>query len=291
MNVRSRIVIAFKFMRVLPIFNLMRRTFIALWFGLCSLACSHYSIQQTSLVPPAIPSPIPASTVGPDFALLGSYVTRASDPNRLQDASLWVSRGIATGTFEYAFHPASIRVTGFTAPSTGAIRAQRDGFSNPARPVWGGGPGAVVRILRYNERHNLTFTGDLWLAIAPSRIDSRCIEDCNFASGGGARVDRSAAFMFNQGLQYRFRLLPEIGFTTSVTLQNLLRNDEIRERSALGGRSKIRMGAPHPMLDAGVELTPWPWVSVNPVVGWIAPPGALRYGASLSLVVRFHASR
>ena len=269
----------------------MRSTLIAFGFALCLLGCSRYTIQQTSLVPPAILSPIPASTPGPDFALLGSYVMRASDPNRIEDASLWVTKGIATGTFEYAFRPASIRVTGFSAPSTGAYRANTDGFANPGRPVWGGGPGAVVRLLRHNERHNLTFTGDLWLAVAPSRIDSRCIEDCDLASGGGARLDRSAAFILNQGLQYRFRLLPQIGFTTGFTLQTMVRNDEIRERSALGGRSKVRMGAPHPMLDTGVELTPWPWVSVHPMVGWIAPPGALRYGPSLSLVLRFHAAR
>jgi hypothetical protein len=250
--------------------------------------CSRYAIQQTSLVPPAVPTPIPASTVGPDFAMLGSYVTRARDPNRMDDASLWVTKGIVTGTFEYAFRPVSVRVTGFSAPSSGAYRAQSDGFVNPGRPVWGGGPGVVVRIIRHSERHNLTFAADLWLAIAPSRIQSRCTEDCSFASGGGARVDRSAAFIFNQGLQYRLHIVDQFALTTSFALQTLVRNDEFREGSRLGGRSKVRMGAPHPMLDLGVEVTPWPWVSLSPIVGWIAPPGALRYGPSLSLVLRFH---
>jgi hypothetical protein len=266
----------------------MRAIALAVWMGLLCLGCSKYTIQQTSLVPPAIPSPVPASERGADFALLGSYVTRAHSPNQMEDASLWVTRGIASGTFEYAFRPASVRFTGFSAPSSGAWRAQPDGFDKPGRPIYGGGPGAVVRLLRESERHNFTFTGDVWLAIAPSRIDSRCTEDCDFASGGGARIDYSAAFMLNTGLQYRLRILKQIGITTSFTLQTLVRNDEVREDSTLGGRSKVRMGAPHPMLDLGVELTPAPWVSLHPLVGYVGPPGPLRYGPTLSLVLRFH---
>jgi hypothetical protein len=263
---------------------------VALWLALWCTACGTYAIQQTSLVPPAIPSPIPAAKTGPDFALLGAYVSRAHDPGGLEDASLWVTKGIASGTFEYSFRPASVRFTVFTSPGRGAVRGQIGGFDKPDGSVYGGGPGAVIRLVR-NDRNDLTLTGDLWLAVAPSRIDSKCIEDCSFASGGGTRTDWSAAFMLNNGLQYRLRFVEQLAMTASFGLQTLVRNDEVREHSELGGRSKVRIGAPHPLLDLGLELTPTPWVSFQPLVGWIGPPGALRYGASAMLVVRVHGQR
>jgi hypothetical protein len=183
-----------------------------------------------------------------------------------------------------------VRFTAFTSPGRGAVRGQAGGFDRPDGSVYGGGPGAVIRLVR-NDHNDLTLTGDLWLAVAPSRIDSRCIEDCSFASGGGTRKDWSAAFMLNNGLQYRLRFIEQLALTASFGLQTLVRNDQVRERSELGGRSKVRMGAPHPLLDLGLELTPTPWVSLQPLIGWIGPPGALRYGPSAMLVVRVHGQR
>jgi hypothetical protein len=267
---------------------MMRGAFTAIWLGLVCSACGVYSIQQTSLVPPAVPSPIPAAARGPDLALMGTYVTQHMGSSGLKDASLWVTRGVASGTFEYSFRPASVRFTLFSAPGRGAVRAQPDGFAKPDGNVWGGGPGAVIRLIRDSDKNNLTLTGDLWLAVAPSRLESRCIEECDGATGGGRHTDWSSAFMFTTGLQYRLRFIDQLAFTASFALQTLVRNDELRERSELGGRSKVRMGAPHPLLDAGIELTPSPWVSVHPTIGWIGPPGSLRYGASAMLVVRLH---
>lgn len=269
----------------------MRSAAVAVWLGLWCAACGTYSIQQTSLVPPAIPSPIPASKTGPDFALLGAYVSRAHDPGGLKDASLWVTKGIASGTFEYSFRPASVRFTLFNSPGRGAVPGQTTGyFAKPDGSVWGGGPGAVIRLVR-NERSDLTLTGDIWLAVAPSRIDSRCVQDCDWASGGGVRTDWSAAFMLNNGLQYRLHFIEQLALTSGFGLQTLVRNDRVRENSELGGRSKVRIGAPHPLLDLGLELTPTPAFSLNPVVGWIGPPGALRYGASAMLILRVHGQR
>ncbi len=84
------------------------------------------------------------------------------------------------------------------------------------------------------------------------------------------------------------RLVEQFGITTGFGLQTLVRNQEFRPESTLGGRSKVRMGAPHPIFDLGVEVAPLPWVSFSPVLSWIAPPTPLRYGPSFSLVLRFH---
>lgn len=255
-------------------------------------ACSSYQVQQTSLVPAAIPSPVPAHAQGPDFAVLGSWITSAQQRDWLEDSSLWVAKGLASGTFEYAWRAVGVRATGFAAPSTGAYRADPNGFDNPKRLVWGGGPGLVVRLLRDEKRrHDLTLTFDTWLVIAPSRIDARCVDNCERASGAGARIDQSAAAMLNNGLQYRAHILDQLAVTTGFTLQTLVINDEIRPDSTLGGRSKVRMGAPHPLIDAGLEITPIPALTLGALVGWIGRPTPMRYGPNVMFVARFHAER
>jgi hypothetical protein len=264
-----------------------------LWVWIASVlsACSTYAVQQTSLVTPGVIAPAPASTTGPDFAVLGSYVTSVRDRAGMDDSSLWVARGQAVGTFEYAFRPASVRVTAFSSSSSRAVRGQPSGFANPGGSVFGMGPGAVIRILRDNPRHNLSLVGDLWLAVAPSRTRSSCIDNCEFASGGGTRRDRSTAFMFNTGLQYRLRPIEYVALTLGANAQTLLRNTEVRPESKLGGRSKVRMGAFHPLLDVGVELWPVRWFSIAPMVSWIGPPAPLKYGPTVSVVIRFHVDK
>ncbi len=250
--------------------------------------CSTYSVQQTSLVPSAIVVPTPSATLGSDFALLGSYVTSVRDRASMSDSSLFVSRGQAVGTYEYAFRHASIRGTAFSAPGQGAVRGQPGGLSNPGGTVVGAGPGGVVRLIRDNEHHNLTITGDLWLAIAPSSTQSACVDNCTFALRGGAHRDRSVAFMFTTGLQYRVRPVSFLALTAGAALQTLLTNDEVRPESAFGGRSKVRMGALHPLLDAGIEVYISDWFTLSPMVSFIGPPAPLVYGPTVSLVLRFH---
>jgi hypothetical protein len=254
-------------------------------------ACSRYTVQQTSLVPAAVIAPAPASQQGADFALLGSYLTTFGARDWYSDSSLWVARGQAVGTFEYAFAGGSVRATAFGGPSAGAVRAQANTFDSPRRATWGGGPGGLLRFMRADPNDDLALTGDLWLADSPSRIDSNCNDSCTFASGGGRRIDRSAAFMFNSGLQYRHLFLRQLHLTLGAGLQTLVTNDAVREDSRLGGRSKVRMGAPHPLFDLGLEWLPAPWFGLSPVLAWAAPPTPLLYGPTVALVVRLHVAR
>jgi hypothetical protein len=235
--------------------------------------------------------PTPASHPGSDFAMLGSYVTSVRDREALNNSSLWVARGQAVGTYEYAWRPASIRATAFSSPAQGAVRGQPGGLANPQGTVFGAGPGAVVRILRDNPRHDLFITGDLWLAIAPSRVSATCVDRCMFASGSGEHRDRSAALMFNTGAQYRLRILDSLALTFGAAGQTLLTNKEMRPASKLGGRSKVSMGYLHPLLDFGVEMSPVSWFTVAPMVSWIGAPAPLYYGPVVSLVIRFHPER
>lgn len=254
----------------------------------CLVGCSSYSVQQTSLVPPAILVPTPSATAGSDFAMLGSYVTSVRDRASMHDSSLFVARGQAVGTYEYGFRHGSIRATAFSAPAQGAARGQPSGFSNPSGMVGGGGPGGVVRLIRDRPEHNLTITGDLWLAVAPSRMRTACEGYCAFAEGGETRRDRSAAFMFTTGIQYRFRPAEFLAFTAGAALQTLLTNDAVRDSVAVGGRSKVRMGTLHPLLDAGVEVYVSDWFTLSPMVSFIGAPAPLVYGPTVSLVLRFH---
>jgi len=256
--------------------------------ALCAACQSRYTVQQTSLVPPAIVTPAPAARPGADFALLGSYVTGVRDRPWQKHASVWTARGYSVGTFEYGFRRAGVRLTGFGAPGRGAVAGEGKVMPNPGGTTWGGGPGALIRLLAPTSRHGLVLTTDLWLAIAPSRVQSECIDECNRTSGGGAYTDRSAAVMTTVGLSYRHRLIDALALTSSFAFQTLVTNDETRRDSVIAGRSKVRMGAPHPLFDLGIEWTPIPWVSVSPLVGWIAPPSPSLYLPTVSLVLRAH---
>ncbi len=254
------------------------------------LGCSRYSVRQTSLVPPAISMPAPASDLGADLALTGNYLLAAQQRSWFDNRSLWVTRAQGVGMFEYAFRPVSIRVGGFNAPSNGAERADAEGFRRPPGSVWGGGAGVVFRWLRDDPKNDLFLGVDVWLAIAPSRTSSTCIENCTFSTEGGTRVDRSAALMLNNALSYRHRFIPQLGLVTGFGLQTLFDNRALRENSAWGGRSKIRMGAPHPIFHAAIEVSPARWMSIAPTIEWSAPPTPMLYGPSVGLTVRVHPS-
>ncbi len=252
--------------------------------------CHSYNIAQTSLVPPAIIVPTPSGAPGSDIALLGSYVTSVRDRDSMKDSSLFVSRGQAVFTYEHAFRHVSVRGTGFSAPGRGAERGQPSGLSNPGGSVVGAGPGIVARLIRDNPHHNLTITGDLWLAVAPSTTSASCINNCDigFVLSSEERRDRSTSFMFNTGLQYRFRPIDFFALTAGAGLQTLLTNEAVRTESTFGGRSKVHMGALHPLFDAGVELYLTKWFTLSPMVSFIGPPAPLVYGPTVSVVLRFH---
>lgn len=255
--------------------------------------CNSYRVNQTSLVPSAILSPPVAFKPGFDGSLTGTYTAGSvSRTENGKDASLWVSRGTLLTALEYSGRTAGGRLQLFQGFNTGADRVTRNNVGKPSGQVWGFGPGLVIRTLHDHPHHRLTFDASTLFVVSPSRV----LADCTTCESGeifevdrsGFSHDRSVAFMLSGGIQHRILLAENLRVLWGFNLQTSVTNRFALDRS-IPGRSKVNMGAPHPVLTAGVEWSPAGWTTLQPGFAWIGPPSPEIYLPTALLTIRFHA--
>lgn len=267
--------------------DVRRGTWVAVAWGLVALQGCAYDVQQSSLVPAAVPPPPTTHEGSADLYVGHSTVAFLSRPELApnEEAGLWIPRHQVDGQMGVRLHRRGrLRLYYRESIWRGAMKAAPTTMPNPRRNAHVAGTGYAFRAGGFGEPWSVNFGFDLAVAVIPSWVHveptSWCTRDCVART----EIQTDIVPIFGASISSRYRVTSALALRMGLALQTHPTNQQ--SFSSNSTSAAVYVGAPNLLIDAGMEVgfTDWLRGVVNVTVPATAAP--VRYGPIIGLGLR-----
>lgn len=256
-------------------------------WGLVALGGCAYDVQQSSLVPAAVPPPPTTHEGRADVYAGHGTVVFLSRPELApnSEAGLWIPRHQVDGQAGFRLHRRGrFRLHYRESIWRGAMKAAPTTLPNPRRDAHVMGTGYAFRAGGFGEPWMIDFGFDLAVAVIPSWIHAEPTTHCTVDCVPRTEVQIDAVPVFGTWVSWRQQVSPVVALRLGMTLQTHPTNQQ-----SFGSDSpsaKVYVGAPNLLLDAGAELRLTDWLRAIVTVTLPTTAAPVRYGPILGFGLR-----
>jgi hypothetical protein len=255
---------------------------LALWLQGALHACTTYRVQQSSLVPMAVP-PSPARFDSRGDALLGgSTVAHVGQPDLFpsDEAGLYVPRIQGEGQVAVRAHRrGSVRLLYREGFHRGALPSHPTLMPNPGRNTRAAGAGYAFRLGGFGERWSVDLAAELMVAGIPSYVHVTTDDD-----PVRTVLQYDLVPVFSGSIVASHEISSQVRVFCQFALQTHPTNR--RDFTSTRPRGEVYMGAPNLILGIGFEMDANDWLSLLPQLHWPATAAPVRYGPIITLALR-----
>jgi hypothetical protein len=247
------------------------------------LGCTTYRVQQSSLVPAAVPPPPARFDSRGDLFLGNGTVAHIGAPELFpsEDAGLYVPRTQLDGQMAVRLHRrGALRLLYREGFQQGAIATFPTLIDAPERNVRTGGLGYVVRLGGFGEAWSVDIGFELLMANIPSNV--LITSDAGVHRRSGLQIDMVP--VFSNWLLASHRISDHARFFYQLALQTHPTNQ--RDFTSTSPRGEVYVGELNVVVGLGFEVDVNHWLSVVPQVHWPATAKPIRYGPIIALGFR-----